>query len=44
MTKALDQGGVHVICTPLDYSENQRVLVEELEAHQRAKRAAEGTL
>jgi acetolactate synthase-1/2/3 large subunit len=43
LREALDQGGVHVICTPVDYTENQRVLVEELEAHQRAKRAAEGT-
>jgi acetolactate synthase-1/2/3 large subunit len=33
---ALDQafraGGVHLVCVPIDYSENTRVLVEELRA------------
>jgi acetolactate synthase I/II/III large subunit len=43
LKQALDQGGVHVVCTPIDYSENQRVLVAELEAHQREKRAGQGT-
>ena len=33
---ALDQafraGGVHLVCVPIDYSENTRVLVDELRA------------
>jgi acetolactate synthase-1/2/3 large subunit len=27
---AFDAGGVHLIDVPVDYSENQRVLIEEL--------------
>jgi acetolactate synthase-1/2/3 large subunit len=27
---AFDAGGVHVVAVPIDYSENTRVLVEEL--------------
>ncbi len=30
MKQAFDQGGVHLIETPIDYSENERVLYEEL--------------
>ena len=29
-------GGVHVVSVPVDYSENMRVLVEELRAHERS--------
>ena len=35
---AFAAGGVHVLVTPIDYSENQRVLVEELAAHKRARK------
>jgi acetolactate synthase-1/2/3 large subunit len=28
--RALEQGGVQLVCVPVDYSENQRVLVDEL--------------
>ena len=27
---AFDQGGVHLVAVPIDYSENTRVLVDEL--------------
>jgi acetolactate synthase-1/2/3 large subunit len=27
---AFNEGGVHLVCTPIDYSENIRVLVNEL--------------
>jgi len=30
LEKAFSQGGVHVVAVPIDYSENMRVLVEEL--------------
>jgi acetolactate synthase-1/2/3 large subunit len=30
---AFAQGGVHLVTVPIDYSENMRVLVEELRAH-----------
>ena len=30
---AFAQGGVHLVTVPIDYSENKRVLVEELRAH-----------
>jgi len=30
LSRALEQGGVQLVCVPVDYSENQRVLVEEL--------------
>jgi acetolactate synthase-1/2/3 large subunit len=33
LRRALDQGGVHIVNVPIDYSENQRVLVDELAAH-----------
>ncbi len=39
LREALSTGGVHLVCVPIDYSENQRVLVEELAAHH-ARRAA----
>ena len=29
----LRRGGVHLVSTPIDYSENKRVLVNELRAH-----------
>jgi acetolactate synthase-1/2/3 large subunit len=31
---AFAEGGVHIVAVPVDYSENMRVLVEELRAHQ----------
>jgi acetolactate synthase-1/2/3 large subunit len=31
--QALVQGGVQIVVVPIDYSENQRVLVDELKAH-----------
>ena len=37
LRSALDQGGVHLVEVPIDYSENQRVLVDELAAHKREK-------
>jgi acetolactate synthase I/II/III large subunit len=37
---ALDQGGVQLVCVPIDYSENQRVLVDELAAHRKQQRRA----
>ena len=30
LEKAFAEGGVHLVIVPIDYSENQRVLVEEL--------------
>jgi acetolactate synthase-1/2/3 large subunit len=30
LEKAFKEGGVHLITTPVDYSENTRVLVDEL--------------
>ena len=30
---ALAGGGVHLVTVPIDYSENMRVLVDELRAH-----------
>ena len=35
---AFAAGGVHVLVTPIDYSENQRVLIDELAAHKRARK------
>jgi acetolactate synthase I/II/III large subunit len=35
---AFTAGGVHVLVTPIDYSENQRVLIDELAAHKRARK------
>jgi acetolactate synthase-1/2/3 large subunit len=32
---AFTEGGVHVVAVPIDYSENMRVLVEELRAHEK---------
>jgi acetolactate synthase-1/2/3 large subunit len=31
---AFAEGGVHLVTVPIDYSENMRVLVEELRAHE----------
>jgi acetolactate synthase-1/2/3 large subunit len=33
LEQALRSGGVHLVCVPIDYSENQRVLVDELATH-----------
>ena len=38
---AFQAGGVHLVDTPIDYSENTRVLVDELRANPAAARAAE---
>jgi acetolactate synthase-1/2/3 large subunit len=42
LKQALDQGGVQVVCTPIDYSENQRVLIDELAAHRSRRQVAGG--
>ncbi|WP_407192422.1 acetolactate synthase large subunit [Bradyrhizobium sp. STM 3566] len=34
---AFKEGGVHLVSIPIDYSENVRVLVDELRAHEKAK-------
>ncbi|MET0341208.1 MAG: acetolactate synthase large subunit [Polyangiales bacterium] len=34
---ALGEGGVHLVEVPVDYTENQRVLIDELAAHKREK-------
>ena len=34
---AFKEGGVHLVVIPIDYSENVRVLVDELRAHEKAK-------
>ena len=34
---AFKAGGVHLVAVPIDYSENTRVLVDELRAHEKAK-------
>jgi acetolactate synthase-1/2/3 large subunit len=40
LTRVLEEafrlGGVHLICAPIDYSENQRVLIDELKARHTA--------
>ena len=33
LRQTLSMGGVHLISTPIDYSENERVLIDELAAH-----------
>ena len=33
LESAFQQGGVHLVAVPIDYSENMRVLVDELRAH-----------
>jgi acetolactate synthase-1/2/3 large subunit len=38
---AFAAGGVHLVAVPIDYSENQRVLVDELRDRLRAARLAE---
>jgi acetolactate synthase-1/2/3 large subunit len=30
---AFEAGGIHLVAVPIDYSENMRVLVDELRAH-----------
>jgi acetolactate synthase-1/2/3 large subunit len=42
LEQALRSGGVHLVCVPIDYSENQRVLVEELAAHKAQKKVSGG--
>ena len=37
---AFNAGGVHLLAVPIDYSENQRVLVDELAAHKAEKAVA----
>jgi acetolactate synthase-1/2/3 large subunit len=34
---AFSSGGLHLIAVPIDYSENMRVLVEELRGYERGK-------
>jgi acetolactate synthase-1/2/3 large subunit len=34
---AFKEGGVHLVVIPIDYSENVRVLVDELRAHEKSK-------
>jgi acetolactate synthase-1/2/3 large subunit len=36
---AFAQGGVHLVVAPVDYSENARVLIDELRAHAAASAA-----
>jgi acetolactate synthase-1/2/3 large subunit len=42
LSQALAAGGVHLVWLPIDYSENQRVLIDELKAHQQGKLARKG--
>ena len=42
LDQALRAGGVHLVWLPIDYSENQRVLVDELRAHQQRKLGPSG--
>lgn len=37
LEEAFQEGGVHLVSIPVDYSENVRVLVDELRAHEKAK-------
>lgn len=37
LQRALEQGGVQLLVVPIDYSVNQRVLVDELKAHRANK-------
>ena len=37
--EAFARGGVHVVMVPIDYTENKRVLVDELRASKKAQRA-----
>jgi acetolactate synthase-1/2/3 large subunit len=37
LRSALDAGGVHLVVVPIDYSVNQRVLIDELKAHRARK-------
>jgi acetolactate synthase-1/2/3 large subunit len=39
LSRALQAGGVHLVWLPIDYSENQRVLVDELKEHARVREA-----
>jgi acetolactate synthase I/II/III large subunit len=41
LQRALDQGGVQLVVVPIDYSVNQRVLVDELKAHRASKNSKE---
>jgi acetolactate synthase I/II/III large subunit len=35
---AFTGGGVHVVSVPVDYAENSRVLIDELQAHATERR------
>jgi acetolactate synthase-1/2/3 large subunit len=37
ISDAFARGGVQLVCAPIDYSENQRVLVDELAAHKKSR-------
>ncbi|HEY6881647.1 MAG TPA: acetolactate synthase large subunit [Polyangiales bacterium] len=37
LQRALDEGGVQLVVVPIDYSVNQRVLIDELKAHRAEK-------
>jgi acetolactate synthase-1/2/3 large subunit len=39
LQRALDEGGVQVVVAPIDYSVNQRVLIDELKAHRADRRS-----
>jgi acetolactate synthase-1/2/3 large subunit len=39
LNRALQAGGVHLVWLPIDYSENQRVLIDELKEHARVREA-----
>jgi acetolactate synthase-1/2/3 large subunit len=33
LSSAFEAGGVHIVVAPVDYSENKRVLIDELGKH-----------
>jgi acetolactate synthase-1/2/3 large subunit len=37
LESAFTQGGVHIVCAPVDYSENTRVLIDELNARMKVE-------
>jgi acetolactate synthase-1/2/3 large subunit len=38
LSAAFAAGGVHIVSVPVDYSENSRVLIDELQAHAAERR------
>jgi acetolactate synthase-1/2/3 large subunit len=38
LENAFAEGGVHVVAAPIDYAENNRVLINELRAHAENRR------